>query len=179
MSSPSLTWTLPHLTTFRTIRWTFFSLSLVLSLFSYHVVSFSTCFSKLLWERTAAASVSMTILSPILFLQSFASIQEGEMCKDEEFQRKSQLLCFTPVHSAGISYRKLLSVAFFSIKMSCTILHKVSFHFPSHTLLTDWTEITVHGKTDPVWSPCPVALLRRTQKPLRPFISIPNSYWRF
>lgn len=47
-------------------------------------------------------------------------------CKNEEFQRRHQLLCFTPVHSAGISYSKLLLVVFFSIKMSYTILHKVS-----------------------------------------------------
>lgn len=137
LSHPSPPWTLSHLITFKSIWWIFFLyLYSSLSLFSYHMISFSMCFSKWLWERAAAASVSMVILSPIFLyshvLQGIASVQEREMCKDEEIQRRHQLLCFTPVHSAGISYSKLLLAAFFFIKMSYTILYMVSFHSPSH-----------------------------------------------
>lgn len=111
-----------------------FSPHLVLSFslfffFSYHMVSVSTCFCKWLWERTAAASCNhghpFSYAFPIVTCFRVLCLFKREMCKDEEFQRWHQLLCYTPFHLAGVSYSKLLFVAF-SIKMSYTIFHKVS-----------------------------------------------------
>lgn len=109
LSSPSLPWTLSCLITFKGIRWIYFSLSLVLSPFFFfffcHVILRKDSCCPCKHDHPFSYALPVVICFRIL------PLFEGEMCKDEEFQRRHQLLCFAPAHSAGISSSKLLLVA--------------------------------------------------------------------
>lgn len=75
---------------------------------------------------------------PIVICFRVLPLFKRERCaKMKNFKGGTSWFFFTPVHSACISHSKLLLVAFFSIKMPYAILHKVSFHSPSHMFFTD------------------------------------------
>lgn len=142
--SPSLTWTLSYLIIFKGIWWVIFSQSLVQSLFFFFAMWF--------WERTAAASASRTILSPMLFLQSFPLgcclyLREG-CAKMKNF--KGGISCYVlPLLIQLASPAGSWCLWLLLHQNTLNYFNKVSLL--SHSL---FTEIITQASTDPVWSPC-------------------------